>query len=257
VIPPDKGRPGPPGKLGIWGRPWHGLVEGGTLTLPNGDSMAHALPTQGQSGYGDVWLFRVPGTPAVARTPSQAAADAAAGRQWLDYALIPAPPSGRHLYGQPIGDGTAWLYAAPDGSRWLCTLAGLGIFVDLTAALDLTLTAARFGQFGAAAESHTLDLSLADLQQTLPGAGGGGYQVDAPRVGHDGLPIIIANAILRVAAASPTGDRAAILIAGSTVDNYLAWPNPLRQLPLRRRPRPPRSRFPAFRPNKNYLTIPI
>lgn len=168
MLPQDAHQPGPPGRVTVWGRPWHGLVEGGTLTLPNGATMAHPYP--GDAGDADVLAFRLPGTPAVVRSPEQAAADAAAGRQWLDYALI----SGRYdrqLYGQRIGGNGTWLFAAPDGSRWLATLAGVPDTHDLTMPWATHLTLDRFGEIGGAAEQHTVAVTLTDWQQELPGVG--------------------------------------------------------------------------------------
>lgn len=168
MLPQDAHQPGPPGRVTVWGRPWHGLVEGGTLTLPNGATMAH--PSPGDAGDADVLAFRLPGTPAVVRSPEQAAADAAAGRQWLDYALI----SGRYdrqLYGQSIGGNGTWLYAAPDGSRWLVTLAGVPATHNLTMPWATSVTLDRFGEIGGEAEQHTVAATLGDWQQEMPGRG--------------------------------------------------------------------------------------
>ena len=201
MIPLDRRRIGPPGRVTVWGRPWHGLVEGGTLTLPNGATMPHPYP--GDAGDADVLAFRLPGTPAVVRSPEQAAADAAAGRQWLDYALI----SGRYdrqLYGQSIGGNGTWLYAAPDGSRWLATLAGVPDTHDLTAPWTTTVTCARFGDFGAAPEEHVLTASLADWQQSIPGHPDGDYALD-----YMG---IVDSANVWVEDVTPTGDAAILMI---------------------------------------------
>lgn len=165
MIPQDKNQPGPAGVVKMFGHPWHGLVEDGTLTLPNAATMPYPAPTA--AGEADVLAFVVPGTPAVVRTPAQAAADAAAGRQWLDYALISGRTT-RRLYGQPIGGNGSWLYAAPDGSRWLATLAGVPGTHDLTAPWSTTVTFDRFGAFGTPPEQHVLAVTLADWQQTLP-----------------------------------------------------------------------------------------
>jgi len=176
MIPQDRRRIGPPGRVTVWGYPWHGLVEEGVLTLPNAATVPHPLP--GDVGEADVLALAVPGTPPVARNPAQAAADAAAGRQWLDYALISGHLQ-RRLYGQLLGGNGAWLYVAPDASRWRATLAGVPGTKNLTVAWSTTLTLERFGRFGAPYESHTLPLTLADWQQAIPGHAGGDYRLDA------------------------------------------------------------------------------
>lgn len=201
MLPQDTHQPGPPGRVTVWGRPWHGLVEAGTLTLPNGATMPHPYP--GDAGAADVLAFRLPGTPAVVRSPEHAAADAAAGRQWLDYALI----SGRYdrqLYGQSIGGNGTWLYAAPDGSRWLATLAGVPDTHDLTMPWTTTVTCARFGDFGTAAEEHVLTAVLADWQQSIPGHPDGDYALD-----YMG---IVDSANVWVEDVTQTGDAAILMI---------------------------------------------
>lgn len=172
MIPQNKNQPGPPGVVQIWGHPWHGLVEDGTLTLPNSDTMIYPIPSS--AGEADVLAFQPPGTPPVVRSPEQAAADAAAGRQWLDYALI-CGRNDRRLYGQSIGGNGTWLYAAPDGSRWRVTLGGVLGNRDLTVPLVATVTCIRFGAFGAPEEEHDLPITLADWQQDVPGKPGGDW----------------------------------------------------------------------------------
>lgn len=175
MIPQDKRQPGPPGRVTIWGHPWHGLVEDGVLTLPNAATMPYSIPTG--AGEADVLAFQPPGTPAVSRTPDQAAADTAAGRQWLDYALISGRGT-RRLYGKVMGGSGTWLYAAPDGSRWRVTLGGVPGIHDLTTPWITTVTCARFGEFGGAPETHVLDVTLSDWQQAISGHAGGDYAVD-------------------------------------------------------------------------------
>ena len=175
MIPQDKNQPGPAGVVKMFGHPWHGLVEDGTLTLPNAATMPYPAPTA--AGEADVLAFVVPGTPPVTRSTEQAAADAAAGRQWLDYALI-SGRSPRRLYGKTLGGNASWLYAAPDGSRWRVTLTDGFATHDLTSAWNATITCARFGEFGGTAETHDLAATLADWQQDIPGHAGGDYALD-------------------------------------------------------------------------------
>lgn len=71
------------GKLGIFGQPYHGLWKGGFITLPNGATKACPAPANG-----GVVLIRQPGQAEVVRSPAEQAADAAAGWEWRNYALI-------------------------------------------------------------------------------------------------------------------------------------------------------------------------
>lgn len=224
MLPQDAHQPGPPGRVTVWGRPWHGLVEGGTLTLPNGATMSHPYP--GDAGDADVLAFRPPGTPAVARTPEQAAADAAAGRQWLDYALI-SGRAPRLLYGQSLGGAGTWLYAAPDGSRWLVRLQGATSLRNLTVPWSVSVTVERFGEFGAPAESHTLSDTLTDWQQTLPGNPAGLYHV-AP---HGA----VTSAYCTVQDVRPDGSQAVLAVEIDDLpsqQDYRGWPHRLPQVAL-------------------------
>lgn len=71
------------GRIGIFGQPYHGLWQGGAIALPNRNLKPAPTPANG----GCV-LIRVPGVTPVTRTIDEAAADAAAGYEWRDYALI-------------------------------------------------------------------------------------------------------------------------------------------------------------------------
>lgn len=96
----------------LLGQPYHGLVRDGVLTLSNGKTV------DAPWGWGDCYVLRVPGVAGqgVQMTPVEAAQEAAAGRQWLDYAMLVGR---QRTYGGAITVGAnAWLYAAPDGSVW-------------------------------------------------------------------------------------------------------------------------------------------
>jgi len=185
MIPTNHPHHGPPGRLGIWGTPWHGLVTSGSMALPNATERLYTAGTEG-----DVIAFRPPGTLPVVRTPSGAAVDAQSGYQWYDYALITGRTQ-RRLYGRVIGIHGAWLYAAPTGSRWLMQIDELpAASKDVTAPWALTITATRFGDIatgtvitgeygalGTATEQHTLTCTLADWQQDIAGKAGGDYSL--------------------------------------------------------------------------------
>lgn len=110
---------------------WH--ADTGNITTPG----AVEIPTRGaapigtrvfEADHGDAIPVRVPGTPAIVRSSEQISADTAAGRTWLDYAVLAG--GARRLYGHELG-ARAWIYCAPDGSRWLARL-GTGSPTQLT-----------------------------------------------------------------------------------------------------------------------------
>lgn len=127
-----------------FGDPWHGLVKGGVIELPNSSTrdLAGETPVGGD-------CFRV-------QRPSQAAvttssADAAEGMEWRNYGLIYG--SQHILYGVALNE-LSWLYIADDETVWRVQYAnGSG---------DLTFT--RFGLLGEdpAAVAQTISLSGTD-----------------------------------------------------------------------------------------------
>lgn len=140
----DKYHPAPGHPLArvrIFGACDHGLYGNGTITAPGGVTMPMAGVAPGdpsapfESSAGDSLALRVPGTPPITRTPEELAADAAAGRAWLDYGIVAG--GNRVLYGKALG-ARAWVYAAADGSRWLIEL-------NNPTTSGATLTAKRFG----------------------------------------------------------------------------------------------------------------
>lgn len=172
--------PSYPRRLGV---PYHGLLTGGVLTLSNGRTIT--WPTAGvtpaASPSGDCYILRVPGVPPVEMPPAELAAEAAAGREWRNYALLTG--RGRNYGGINVGT-RAWLYAAPDGTVWriecaqLDTAALRPIAADnppqpdrwfYPASLDFNFTIRRFGMFSPEDESaETITRSC--LAQSLGGA---------------------------------------------------------------------------------------
>jgi hypothetical protein len=153
-----------PANVPTWGTPWHGLVQGGVLTLPNGSTMTYPQPpakTAVISGTattipdtaGSTYLVAVPGVPLV--TPS--AEDVTAGREWRNKATLSA--SRQQLYGKSL-DG--WIYIDPDGARWLVRCAQLdeNVLYSTGSSLALTVTLSRFGDLGVAAEQHSYPLTI-------------------------------------------------------------------------------------------------
>lgn len=153
-----------PANVPSWGCPWHGPVQGGSLTLPNAATMAYpqppaktdvigGVPTGIPDTRGSTYRVAVPGVPAV--TP--AAEDVAAGREWRNEATL---SGGRlQLYGKQL-DG--WIYVDPAGSRWLVRCAQLNenVLYSTAASLVLTVTLTRFGDLGVAPETHSYPLTI-------------------------------------------------------------------------------------------------
>lgn len=121
------------------GRPHHGLVQGGVLTLPNGATMAHTQPADGT-----VRTLHPPMAPGWSGDAGAVADELAAGRVWLDYLVVSG--SDNVVYGEPLG-ALSWLYASADGKCWKVTLDAYGD--------PCTLTIARWGAFGPAPDSDT------------------------------------------------------------------------------------------------------
>lgn len=121
----------------------------GSAPAPNPDSFTIEGTT------GDSVVLRVPGTPPVVRTPEELAADSEAGRTWLDYAILAGGQ--RRLYGKHLGE-MAWIYAAPDGSRWLMEINGTDV------------TAKRFGVVPSTPTEPVVAQTM-DLGITIPGSG--------------------------------------------------------------------------------------
>lgn len=149
-----------PAKLTGFGHPWHGLVENGQLTLPNNQTITYQQPDGG-----DTQRVAVPGQPAVTRTTEQQALDTANGWQWWNDAILSG--EGRQLYGMDMNG--RWIYIDPNGGRWLVEAPDLtGGSIDLTAQLSAQVTLSKFGHIGGADETYTLNVSVADLQQSSP-----------------------------------------------------------------------------------------
>lgn len=163
----------------LFGQPYHGLVVGGVLTLSNGKTVD--VPW----GWGDCYVLRVPGVAGqgVQMTPVEAAQEAAAGRQWLDYAML----VGRHrTYGGTITVGAnAWLYAAPDGTLWRIECDRLDTttivpsypvaplrYGHYPAALDFAFKIQRFGVISPD-EAETAPISTRTILQQPVGPEGG------------------------------------------------------------------------------------
>ena len=179
----------------VWGCPWHGPVRGGVLSLPNGATLpwAQHVPAAGYppdtAGY--TLRQRLPGVQPVQRSVEELAADQAAGRQWWHQAIVSGSGDGTasvgYLHGRNVG---GWIYAAPDGSRWL--VKGLGRLPWQAGYLKVDLTLVRFGQFGAAPDATSSWKLIGNdaIGQPL-NAGGDGCYARVEDITADGAQAIV------------------------------------------------------------------
>lgn len=195
------------------GDPWHGVWSGasGNITTIPGPVVAcpGAAPAAGfpPRRHGDCYLIEVPGTPAT----SSDAADATAGRTWLDHGLITGAK--HRLYGEELGP-KGWIYAAADGSRWLAKFTTLTANVDAGTA-DITLELTEFGVFGAAAPPVTQTFALGTVALILDAATPNDFfdfavshsaSFEIEDIWTDGSKVLIAPQIACVAIDSPRID---------------------------------------------------
>lgn len=175
-------------RLLVW--PWHGMVRGFFVHLPNGDTLPYDQPIGPNTaicGPGDTHLITVDGIEPI--TPEEAANAPPGGQYWSGQALI----TGGSLYNRPF---QGWMFQAEDGSRWRASLVA-GIIGAESTPIRVTLT--RFGEFGVAAESFTTVLDApvgqadGNMRRKLSGTAG-----------------IAADVTVRLHSFSPTG-RTAIL----------------------------------------------
>lgn len=126
------------------GCPFHGLVKGSVLTLPNGRTITGKFTAE--EAIGSV-LVRVPGVPEVTRTAEEAASDSALGYQWRNAAaLVLGLQSGSRI--RVWGHLTAlarFLLTRGVGRTWLATLGDTGS--DDGQTLNTPLNLAPFGRF--------------------------------------------------------------------------------------------------------------
>lgn len=143
----------------VFGTPYHGLVENGTLTLPNAATMAISQPAGGST-----YVVRVPGVAPVSRTPAEAAADAAAGRQWLDYGILAG--DWQKLYGLQLGP-LGWIYCSEaDNKRWWIKLTSASSITGNSQ--TFTFSVKLFGAIGGTPEEYTRSVTVTDIGQSTP-----------------------------------------------------------------------------------------
>lgn len=217
---------GPLVQVGLWGRPWHGRIDHNPFgdavntwrcNLPNGTvknvrpigDVAENLGDFTVGGYRRAFLpmsgsnavFERSDVPAITRTPSHAAEDAAAGRQWWSKAIV---------HGQGVlGSSVEWVWCDNSGVRWLVRwfpVMGEGY---------IRVTLRRFGSFGGPRED--------DVSRVLE------TPFTAASLGQDepALPAGTPQPEFTVADVTSVGDRALIMVGelsgnyGADKDKYL------------------------------------
>lgn len=143
------------GRHRIMGCPWHGLVRGSRLTLPNGqhkDGQWFATTVRGS------YRVAVPGVAPIARTAEEAAYDAEQGYQWRTDAVINlwSNDAALMLYGRKNIQAST-LYAEAVGNCWAVALPSN---MAVNAGKTQLQQPAVFGRFGA--------LSFAPVEDERP-----------------------------------------------------------------------------------------
>lgn len=148
-------------QIGLWGNPFHGLVVGGTLTLPDASTK-----TWDQPSGGDVDVVRAPENPAITRTEDELTYDATLGHEWRNYSLISGAT--RQYYGQDLG-ANAWIYVPAVGNAFLLEkTATLSCTADVSngaVSLRFTVIPLYFGDGADAETARTLDVSVTGIGQ--------------------------------------------------------------------------------------------
>jgi len=143
-----------------WGWPWHGLCEGGVIGTSG--------KTITQPATGDSWLIDK-GLPPLDIDPLVVASEAAAGREWRNYALIHS----NKIYDTHLGQH-AYVFVDEDGDNWL-----IEVTVDFPGAANvarLNLSIVRFGVFKPGGSPDTpvtkyIDVSCEAIELTNPFGG--------------------------------------------------------------------------------------
>jgi hypothetical protein len=146
------------GRHSLLGCPYHGLVVGNRLTLPNGQHIDNQWNTARIRG---AYRLAVPGVPAITRTPEQAAADAATGFVWrTDLVLwLFANDPRQRMYGRrPIF--TLGVYAAGMGNCWGVDMPFSAQANEAFTALTAPATVSAVGRIGADPDQRSVTVQL-------------------------------------------------------------------------------------------------
>lgn len=151
-----------PDNVPPWGCPWHGLVKGGQVYLPNGTQRPYPQPPGAGWRAGCAALIARPDMPVI-ETPDE---QTAAGMEWRNTAIL-AGKSG--LHGRSLGAG-AWVYIDPAGDRWRVTTT-LNTANLLTPPSAVTVKLERFGVLGGLPQAYEYSIPMPDLGQGAPSIG--------------------------------------------------------------------------------------
>lgn len=203
----DRRLPGkePLARVGIFGNPYHGPVEGGTLTLPNSSTKTWPQPGSAAPDLaGTAHLIKRPGQPDVIRSTEDLAADTAAGREWRSAALLSG--SGMQLHGQDVN---GWIYVDAAGDRWLVqfTTDPATVFYNFADPLiEISFKISRFGVFGPSALETIKIVAITGYGQSGPSFKG--FLVSqSPFQLED-----VTSGSLLVDAITPDGSRVALML---------------------------------------------
>lgn len=258
------------GEVVRFGNPWHGVVQGGTLTLPPGGSIATktwpqpaiATPrnqtgvicdTSGTNAVGVIAQapmreFDIAGFTHAFIAPDAPAPlppDADPAKQWRDKALLSG--SKQQLYSKDLN---GWIAAPAPGVRQKITLTIPPGPVDMQVPLTLTATRDNFG-FDVPAAPESLSATLTDWKQYGAGQPLLMRSIDNPVYSNlngnckkpGGTPAPdVANPTYKMCrltlyAISPTGDRALIEVSPATSAETNEFTSPVYEFdPMIRRP---------------------
>lgn len=138
-----------------FGCPWHGLVSGGVLTLPNSATKTWVNPTF----HSNTDVVRLATPPSV----SNDAADTAAGREWRNYALVTG--LNRIFYGKSLGP-YRWVYVPSAGNALLMRIALQSCTANASGgAISLTIGVKHMAFDGTTDTERTFTASLSNIGQ--------------------------------------------------------------------------------------------
>lgn len=180
-----------------FGCPYHGLVRGGKLQLPNGQEFSYPQPDNGNS-----FPIAVPGLPNIVRAPEEAAADAAQGLQWKKTAIA---AGALDLHGRGIGGARSWVYIDSTTFPWVISFAAVSASGN---AATLAVTCKRLFSFGPfTVTEKTFSVSITDCGLNSVHATGAGA-INLEDVDLNGARVLLKVAGVINNASSGTSSRA-------------------------------------------------
>jgi len=163
-------------KLLRFGCPYHGMIMGGEIHLPNGEKVPAPQPGGLIVTYsGSTTVLELSGSTLLQRMPwapggTDTEEDVLAGRHWADYAILGG--NDQRLHGKRLQH--SWIYAAPDGNPWRINAANLySITVGTPLSAEISVNA--FGRVGAPSVTHRYTVNLPSTGQTMAGLGSWRY----------------------------------------------------------------------------------